>query len=62
VVLEYIVYEDDNINRDSGSMLFLLVASNILKWCTFKFQRRDNILNCFVDWDEIFLQGGEVIE
>jgi hypothetical protein len=49
------VYEDDNIDSDSDSMLFRLVASTIPKWRTFKLLRRVQILNRLVDLDEIFV-------
>jgi hypothetical protein len=51
VDLDEILYGDDDIEGDLGSMLLNLVASTIPKWLTFKLLRWVQLLNRLVDLD-----------
>jgi hypothetical protein len=51
--LDYIVYENCNIDSDGDSMLFRLLASTIPKWRTFKVLSCVHIWNRCVDFADV---------
>jgi hypothetical protein len=61
VNLDEILYGDDDIEDDLDSTLFNAVALTISKWRTFKLLRWVQLLNRFLDLDEI-LCGGDGTE
>jgi hypothetical protein len=61
VDLDEILYGDDHIEGDLGSILLNPVASTIPKWLTFKLLRWVQHLTSLVDLDEI-LYGGDDAE
>jgi hypothetical protein len=60
VDLDESFYGGDDIEYYLDSILFIPVASTILKWRTFKLLRWVQLLNRFVDLDEMLYCGNDI--
>jgi hypothetical protein len=60
VDLDEILYGNDTVEDDIGSILLNLIASTIPKWRTFNLLRWMQLLNQLVDLDEILYGVGGI--